>query len=329
MHNFFIKFIALFILSPKTRREFKKRHIKPTATKRMLAEINAKLDWVNNFLKITNDITKIPPARGDLRTLQLGSAKLLSIIHDICTQHGLQYWLMYGTLLGAVRHGGFIPWDDDIDIGMMRPDYDKLIQILGNGLYTKTTGNITFNVADITKVFYKNSPARVDIFPFEQYYTDAKTDAEKQELRDKLTIAHDAIKWDWEHLVGFWPDIIPTSPQTYEQRVKIQNDVIMQGRRGVKGGTLFRGADVYGLSGSMRLYSPDDIFPLRTIKFEGYELYIPQKSEQMLAQTYGDIYMWPNDMFPHHALLAMTNFAQMALLNELLNQTNKQILKKA
>lgn len=55
--------------------------------------------------------------------------EILLKVADFCDQHGLRYYLTYGTLLGAIRHKGFIPWDDDIDITMPRADYNKLIQI--------------------------------------------------------------------------------------------------------------------------------------------------------------------------------------------------------
>lgn len=54
---------------------------------------------------------------------------ILNVIHEVCTKYGLHYSLAFGTLIGAVRHGGFIPWDDDIDIIMPRQDYNKLISV--------------------------------------------------------------------------------------------------------------------------------------------------------------------------------------------------------
>lgn len=63
------------------------------------------------------------------------SVQILDVIHSFCKENGIQYFLSYGSLLGAVRHEGFIPWDDDIDICMPRPDYEKFLKIFNSDQY--------------------------------------------------------------------------------------------------------------------------------------------------------------------------------------------------
>lgn len=64
----------------------------------------------------------------DLRSCQMEAKKILLNFHQLCTRFGLRYYLTAGTLLGAVRHQGFIPWDDDIDIAMPRRDYEYFVR---------------------------------------------------------------------------------------------------------------------------------------------------------------------------------------------------------
>lgn len=61
-------------------------------------------------------------------------ADILHIFADYCDEHNLQYYLAYGTLIGAVRHKGYIPWDDDIDVHMPRPDYEKLLALFNTDM---------------------------------------------------------------------------------------------------------------------------------------------------------------------------------------------------
>ena len=65
----------------------------------------------------------------ELRKLQLVSVKMLKEFDEICSRNNIEYFAVFGTLLGAVRHRGFIPWDDDIDIGMLRTEYRKLKEL--------------------------------------------------------------------------------------------------------------------------------------------------------------------------------------------------------
>lgn len=73
----------------------------------------------------------------ELRKLQLAQLAILHDIDAVCKAHGIAYFLDSGTALGAIRHGSFIPWDDDIDLGMARDDYDRFLSVAPEALAEK------------------------------------------------------------------------------------------------------------------------------------------------------------------------------------------------
>ena len=82
-----------------------------------------------------------------LKELQEEELNLLVQFDSFCREHGLRYSLDSGTLLGAVRHKGFIPWDDDVDVNMPRPDYERLLSLeseLPEGLHLVSARNSKF-----------------------------------------------------------------------------------------------------------------------------------------------------------------------------------------
>lgn len=92
----------------------------------------------------------------DTRTLQLELLKIMKAYHVACRENRLTYYMLGGTCLGAIRHKGFIPWDDDMDVGMPREDYDRFCQIakdiLPNNLelrFYKTTEESPFHFAKL------------------------------------------------------------------------------------------------------------------------------------------------------------------------------------
>lgn len=75
---------------------------------------------------------KYNPEGSKLRHDQLELLSMLRVVRDICQQHNIRWWLSSGTLLGAARHKGFIPWDDDLDIVMLRSDFKRFVKLMRN-----------------------------------------------------------------------------------------------------------------------------------------------------------------------------------------------------
>lgn len=126
-----------------------------------------------------------------LRKLQLAELEILKDIDRVCRDNAIPYFLDSGTLLGAVRHKGFIPWDDDVDLGMLRPDYERFLQVapqaLGEG-YEVSDPHLCPEFAGMfakvwkrgTKFFTEETIEAhipqgifVDIFPYDPLHSDA------------------------------------------------------------------------------------------------------------------------------------------------------------
>lgn len=101
----------------------------------------------------------------NLEQIQNYEFEMLKRFDEFCNEHNLRFVLLYGTLIGAVRHKGFIPWDDDVDLGMPRPDYEKLIS-MKKDLFASTGYKLTglrdlpLEVAPIVKI--ENPHIRVE-----------------------------------------------------------------------------------------------------------------------------------------------------------------------
>lgn len=117
-----------------------------------------------------------------LKDLQSLIFQLLEELDEICKEHSIEYWLEAGTLLGAVRHGGFIPWDDDIDISMTRDNYEKFISIINSNLHLPKSrtflkpGDGANNNLKYCNTDVKINQSRIgetylflDIFPYDSY----------------------------------------------------------------------------------------------------------------------------------------------------------------
>lgn len=126
--------------------------------------------------------------KNQLRKLQLTELEILMEVKRICEKHKLSYYLIGGTLIGAIRHRGFIPWDDDIDIAMPRDDYERFIEISKHDLdkkyflqtpesdiytptyFMKIRKNNTLAIEQLTANVDCHKGIFIDIFPLDKIY---------------------------------------------------------------------------------------------------------------------------------------------------------------
>ena len=131
--------------------------------------------------------SKYNPDGSLLQQMQERMLHVYQAIDNICQRHNIPYWLSGGSMLGAVRHQGFIPWDDDLDLEMLRPDFKRLMKLLPKELpedmvlqWHTTDPNYFFQYAKVrdkrSQLFERNGYDRVwkehgiyvDIFPLER-----------------------------------------------------------------------------------------------------------------------------------------------------------------
>ena len=99
----------------------------------------------------------------NLQKLQQTNLEMIKLFIQICEKYDLQYFALGGTLLGAVRHHGFIPWDDDVDLGMPRPDYEKFLKVAPEELKkSEPAGRYRLRTIDIDEEEYRTYICKIE-----------------------------------------------------------------------------------------------------------------------------------------------------------------------
>ena len=258
--------------------------------------------------------------RDELRSLQLLELNVLKTIISICDKNNFQYFLAEGTLLGAVRHNGFIPWDDDVDVCMPREDYEKFIEIASKELpsgYTSCQQNDTgvwgtLRVSDTNHEIIRTLDGQelhlfvsVDIFPLDGFPNDKL----KQWLhwinimrKYCLFRAAQVDRLDKNKKRGFFLRIaiklsalIPIGKLINEKKaLQRLTDTLKKYSFSAYDAAISFYSEYTGKS----LKTPSTVMPKsywkygRSAQFEGEQFSIPNEAEKILANEYGD-YMTP------------------------------------
>ena len=233
----------------------------------------------------------------DLRKAQLIMLEMLVEFDAICKKHQLVYWLDAGTLLGAVRHKGFIPWDDDIDLSMPVEDYNKFIEIFESELseniffQTRETDRsfkfdyikLRSNKASIVEFHEKDKEVNyhqgvfVDIFPMLTLENSEENKKFYQETFEKLRV-FSSISLHTPNGIDnplYRKKLIQTIKKKHQHWKREELKVIYSGKM----------PDVAAW------FDFKEVFPLKKMKFEGLEFFVPKNSEHYLGELYSFNYM--------------------------------------
>ena len=241
-----------------------------------------------------------------LTGLRKVSYQLLIFLDNVCRKHGIEYWLDYGSCLGAVRHGGVIPWDDDVDVGMLRKNYNHFNNIIGNEIENANLENVFALMRQskhkiprdrwrqVKYIYpgYKGSFATIDVFPYDYIH-----EWNEDTILDKFEKCRD--RYYDQKLEGIDNEII------YKEYYDDLNLNLEREDYFIPAIDNARGRNrIYPL----KILKTDDYFPLEKISFGGYQFPVPKNTDLYLKNIYGNKYFSiPPEIRTHGRLKKFVN----------------------
>ena len=223
-----------------------------------------------------------------LRQHQLRMLEMLKFFDKVCKENNVPYWLSAGTCLGAVRHGGFIPWDDDVDVEILREDWPRLEK----ALLTQTEYDLQTRETDpdyflpFAKLRDKHS-----------YMEEVMVDRPYKYNGVFIDIFQLEPTLYWVSWLAYWVKVclnrIFKSSSTYRFVMKLFYGVFIPPLRLICrllcSGKVLR--HVIGFFFFKKIRKREQLFPLAEIKFEDYIFPVPHDADGYLRLLYGDDYM--------------------------------------
>ena len=250
-------------------------------------------------------------SREELRELQLITLDILKTVIGFCNKHNLRYYLSEGSLLGAIRHGGFIPWDDDMDIAMPREDYEKFIKLWNSNIHddcrlfhqsTYTKYYLPFAKVILMKECKFSSLIRaglkamnevkgpaIDIFPLDETGPLSpeliKRSCKVRKLRNVLLTKVYYIKNPQKRKLYSFQSTFNSYKSLHKKLT-----TILTADKDKNAEYYANFCSAYNIS--KEIFPKSYFEPARVVDFEGVKVKIPLKSEEILTCIYGD-YMTP------------------------------------
>lgn len=271
-----------------------------------------------------------------LRRLQLTLLDMVKDIDEVCRKNNINYYIAYGSTLGAVRHQGFIPWDDDMDICVCREDYERFFECIKKEFGDKYDILNVKNTPKYAVAFYKISKKGtkfvemrgavdgyeqgifIDVFPLDYTSSDEN---ERRKLIKK--------EWFWSHLLILRSIKNPIVPNVYKGFRKIVVSIVCKCIYVIMSILHINKMWIYNnFHKTAKSYTKDkeymtdycamytdrvlnrtkDLFPVKYVKFEDTELPVPNNVDVYLRKLYGDYMKLPKPEDRHNHFASVIDF---------------------